>query len=290
MIFINTKYLDTRGVPLSLNRLSVQNKLTSLFLGTCTASDFGTDHYGKDDVTDRLKAYSLGKLNLEPNDEPKCYYCESRCQQVATLQVEHFRPKKTVELQDTNGVHHSGYYWLVVDWHNLLLACPACNGRSAKGNRFPILGARATTNTCNLQLERQLLINPEIEDPSRYLTFNSEGQIFGTGNKATCKGYTSIPIYQLNRDSLVVRRKKIWDEYSNEISEAVFAVKNRYFSIYSIRPLFKLIIIKIKKTQNQDAEYSLWGRYINDNIRYLIRAVPIGIKYQDLFIKLYKNL
>lgn len=289
MIFINKKYLDTRGTPISLNRVSVQNKLTSLLLGTGSASDFGKDHYGDDDVTDRLKAYSLGKFDLDPNDEPKCYYCESRSQHVATLQVEHFRPKKAVELQDTNGVPHGGYYWLVVDWENLLLACPTCNGRSAKGNRFPILGARATTTACNLALEQHLLINPEIEDPSRYLTFNSNGRIFGTGNLATCKGYASIPIYQLDRDSLVIRRKKIWDDFSNEIAEAVCAVENRFFKRYSIKPLFNLTITKIKKAQNSDAEYSLWGKYINDNVEELVRAIPIKVKYQDYFLKLYKN-
>lgn len=74
---------------------------------------YNTNYYKDEVVVKKLKAFSVHKDNLDPGDRPKCYYCESYVDHVASLQVEHFRPKAKVDNIDNNNLSHSGYYWLV---------------------------------------------------------------------------------------------------------------------------------------------------------------------------------
>ncbi|MDR3008627.1 MAG: hypothetical protein LBV59_11875 [Sphingobacterium sp.] len=254
-----------------------------------TIVDADIPNYKSDEILTRLKAYSIGKFQLDAADQAKCYYCESYGAHVASFQVEHFRPKKSVNAQDTNGVAVRGYPWLSIDWHNLLLSCPACNSTGAKGTRFPIAGVRAVTPHCNLTLEQHMLINPEIEDPATYITFNDLGQMRGIGNGNACKGNVSIGVYTLNRDALVVNRLKIWKDLSSEICEAVYASEKGWFGFLKLSTLYTLVIKKIIKTQNNEQQYALWGRYINENIEQLVGSLIIKKKYKSKFLRLYKR-
>ena len=292
MIYINNKYLDTAGIPTSLTTPHNLNKLARLmtkFNANSTIVDADIPNYKSDEILTRLKAYSIGKFQLDAADQAKCYYCESYGAHVASFQVEHFRPKKSVNSQDTNGVAHRGYPWLSIDWNNLLLSCPACNGTGAKGTRFPIAGVRAVTDQCNLTLEQHMLINPEIEDPATYITFNDLGQMRGIGNGNACKGNVSIGIYTLNRDALVVNRLKIWKDFSKEICEAVYAAEKQFLGFYQVGNLFKMVIKRIIKTKDNEEQYALWGRYINENIEHLVGSLSIKNKYKSKFLRLYKR-
>ena len=80
----------------------------------------------------------------------KCAYCERRRYKEAT-DAEHYRPKggvkharfqgdSPVQITGPDGVArpHPGYFWLALDWHNLLPACGGCNSRKGKLNQFPV--------------------------------------------------------------------------------------------------------------------------------------------------------
>lgn len=67
--------------------------------------------YKEHDVKEALFGMSQGK----------CAYCEGYVEK-GSLEVEHYRPKGSVE-----GSDHPGYWWLALNWKNLLPACAACN-------------------------------------------------------------------------------------------------------------------------------------------------------------------
>ncbi|MCP4150291.1 MAG: hypothetical protein GY757_21260 [bacterium] len=138
---------------------------------------YNGNHYRHKDVK---------KILLEKIYRHKCSYCESYSEHVATLQVEHYRPRNGLQPQQTGDEKHNGYYWLGCEWSNLLLGCPKCNGAGAKGVRFPITGTRVYDDTpfddtgsidsfdrsrfhadkSPLIDEEPLLLNPEIDEPN----------------------------------------------------------------------------------------------------------------------------
>lgn len=128
-----------------------------------------------------------------------CAYCESKIGGVGARQVEHYRPKGSVE-GDPN---HSGYWWLALDWDNLLPTCRDCNQSLrqhivtedmtreeveelnskdpthsfGKASQFDIRGTRAVCATCNLDDEDPLLINPCQMDPASHLDWHLSSQL-----------------------------------------------------------------------------------------------------------------
>ncbi|MCB0518821.1 MAG: hypothetical protein H6577_19030 [Lewinellaceae bacterium] len=176
------------------------------------ADHISSDHYGPASVRNLL----------EDIYHEKCSYCESTVKQVATLQVEHYRPKNAV----SEDASHPGYYWLVLEWSNLLLGCPSCNGQGAKGNKFPIYGSRVmslnpfdTADNFILQSlradqsphfdEQAILLHPEIDDPDDHLKFTKMGEIEGV----TERGRGTIEICNLNRDTLFKSRQAIINNF-----------------------------------------------------------------------------
>ena len=67
-----------------------------------------TDGSKGDEVVEKLAKIYHGK----------CAYCEER----TLIYIEHYRPKGSVQ-----GSRHGGYYWLCLEWSNLLPACHECN-------------------------------------------------------------------------------------------------------------------------------------------------------------------
>lgn len=156
----------------------------------------------------------------------KCAFCEQR-PLGSPAQVEHFRPKNGIR-----GTTHTGYYWLGYEWSNLLLACGNCN--SSKGTNFrlrqainrvihpTILPSGEIDEMNNLIICQQLLaegsmlVNPEIDIPSKHFGYTPNGKIF----HYTDKGEESIEVYNLNRDELYVNgRKKIKDDIADKFAK-----------------------------------------------------------------------
>lgn len=139
------------------------------------------------------------KAELERLFYGKCAYCESFYGSTQPVDVEHYRPKGEVE-----GIgDHPGYYWLAMDWNNLLPSCIDCNRRRqqrapdaavgsvvkllssgefdrtkkislGKSSAFPLETevGRARRPADQLQAERRLLIDPASDNPREHLTFH----------------------------------------------------------------------------------------------------------------------
>lgn len=124
---------------------------------------------------------------LEELFHGKCAYCESYYAAQAPVDVEHYRPKGAVE-----GAHdHPGYWWLAMDWDNLLPSCIDCNRRrrqktpravndvallhrtmlTGKKDCFPIGGVRAGTISSDLSGEGALLLDPTRDDAADHLLY-----------------------------------------------------------------------------------------------------------------------
>lgn len=127
------------------------------------------------------------KRRLEELFHGKCAYCESFYASQAPVDVEHYRPKGAVEGEP----NHPGYWWLGMEWTNLLPSCLDCNRRrkqlapdaisnlnllykatqSGKKDSFPIEGVRAEQEDAELALERPMLLDPTRDDPKAHLTY-----------------------------------------------------------------------------------------------------------------------
>ncbi|WP_373548258.1 HNH endonuclease [Haliscomenobacter sp.] len=200
----------------------------------------------------------------------KCAYCESTITHSAPLQVEHYRPKAKLDQQDLKaGETHQGYYWLGNEWSNLLLACQNCNGKGAKGNRFPIAGIRLLNHPSDvahysilheaMQAEKPLLLNPEIVDPLDHLYLDQDGFLHGKSNS----GNISIDVYNLNREGLRIRRQTIINQFFHDLNKQLIELLN------PIEPLtpdqfqrqMNLIFKRIFDGRKPNVEYSFV--YIN---------------------------
>src|SRR5690606_12276285 len=145
---INWKRKDFDSPPTSLAN-KVRQNAQKLAEDNKDGDYIKSNHYATPEVVSLLKAYSIDKETFDENsDLAKCYYCESTSEVVAALQVEHYRPKKTIHDDNRKIVPNtSGYYWLALEWTNLIYACSKCNGRGGKGNIFTIRGSRASIGT-----------------------------------------------------------------------------------------------------------------------------------------------
>jgi hypothetical protein len=131
------------------------------------------------------------KLALERLFHGKCAYCETFYSVQAPVDVEHFRPKGAIEGEEK----HPGYWWLGMEWQNLLPSCIDCNRRrrqptptpqpslgalfdaenrlfnTGKKDAFPIAGRRAKREKDRLELESPYLIDPTERDPDEFLEY-----------------------------------------------------------------------------------------------------------------------
>ncbi len=146
----------------------------------------------------RYKENSV-KAALDKLFHGKCAYCESFFAGTQPVDVEHYRPKGEVaELSD-----HPGYWWLAMEWTNLLPSCIDCNRRrnqktpdprnerlvdlaesgdfdrsktisTGKASAFPLVegSARAMRPGDQDDTEERLLIDPCREDPLDDLIFH----------------------------------------------------------------------------------------------------------------------
>ncbi len=287
---IKITYKNYNVVPEPLTRMGAFRQIKKAVENI--DGDICSGYYYKDaEVVNKLRAFSVHRNELQLGDKPKCYYCESHIEHVAVLQVEHFRPKAKVEAIDNNNAVHSGYYWLGLEWSNLLLSCPNCNGKKAKGNRFPlenfnrrVAPINPIINTPQLPLtydrtscianqnplldERPLLINPEYEDPTPFLTFDEFGQIYGVGDK----GEKSVEIYTLDRDPLVAARQEKLNSIIRDINLACAARNRGKLDDISLITWFEANCNKILELNDIRKEYCLWGRYIITNFENCVVA------------------
>lgn len=184
----------------------------------------------------------------------KCAYCETYD---PSPHIEHYRPKR------------GGYYWMAYSWDNLILSCSQCNIR--KKDQFPILGQKVTfhgtppevtlINTLSEEYDKEeqpLLLMPERmpNDIETILIFNQNGSIEPNNNRIAI----SREVYELDREELCKRRKKIWDELVNCITECVAMAKG---DISKLTELLQTHLNAFKRRAEDDTnEYLAFRRYI----------------------------
>lgn len=184
--------------------------------------------YKRDDVRAALEKLFYGK----------CAYCETRYAASAPVDIEHYRPKGAV----AEDVDHGGYWWIAMDWQNLLPSCIDCNrkrgqviitpsssladlanaakskiSQSGKKDSFPLAatGVRAIYDATDFGVEHALLVNPCNEDPASSLAYcfdsaHPAGLIIPTGDAGQQeRGAVSIQVYGLNRLKLVQDRTRV---------------------------------------------------------------------------------
>ena len=200
--------------------------------------------YKHQDVKDALKLLYHGK----------CAYCETYD---PSPHVEHYRPKR------------GGYYWLAYSWDNLIISCSQCNTK--KGNQFPIVGQKASfsgtaeelvqINTLSEEydrIEKPLLLMPERmpDEIENILEFKQDGSIVPKNDRIR----TSRDVFDLDRGDLCKRRKKIWDELENCITECVARAKG---DITILRELLETHLNSFKRGAKDDTnEYIAFRRYV----------------------------
>lgn len=139
----------------------------------------------------------------------KCAYCEGNTDAFAPQHAEHWRPKNAV-----SGVPgHPGYWWLSLDWNNLVPACYFCNSGRGKVAQFPIAGSYvlspdAVRDIDELdEVEQPLLLHPwRGAPPEDHLEFLEDGRVCAR-NKSEYGRWT-IKVLDLNREPLVEFRKQ----------------------------------------------------------------------------------
>lgn len=178
------------------------------------------------------------RLALEKLFHGKCAYCETYYAASAPVDIEHYRPKGAVSEDPA----HGGYWWIAMQWENLLPSCIDCNRKrwqqiveastslavlagnaqaqlrqTGKKDSFPLAaaGVRAVAESTNFSREQPLLINPCDDEPSTFLSYSVDpaqptGLILPTGNfQQQERGAASIQGYGLNRLKLLQDRNRL---------------------------------------------------------------------------------
>jgi uncharacterized protein (TIGR02646 family) len=211
-------YINRKNVPMpSLLDLSNETSVASIERRKCI-------QYYKDQHTDSFPFEAYGKTAvrsaLETLFHDKCAYCESNISSTGDLQVEHYRPKNKVKLEEK--WTENGYYWLAADWNNLFPSCVRCNqlrryidehGKiitGGKGSYFPLIDEtkRVLSPEVNIEQEEPLLIDPCVDNPAEHLCFLEDGSVVHRSDK----GRRSIEIYALFRPGLNNLRSMLYKE------------------------------------------------------------------------------
>ncbi len=212
-----------------------------------------------------LYNHSEVRIALNKLYNNKCAYCEQKIPEGYSERIDHFRPKNKIRKVD----NHKGYWWLGYEWTNLLPTCEKCNIK--KSNKFPLKNGENTRISDNLEneeflqnktfnfsnfkidrleKEERLLLKPEIDKVEEHLFFIPTGEI----KYLTEKGEKSIEVYDLNRNSLILERRRIIDEVINDIID-IFSNYEQHTDL--LKKLFKN---KVEYTEEKD--YSFFRFFI----------------------------
>ena len=194
----------------------------------------------------------------------KCAYCERKMiKNKEQAAAEHYRPKLAVRMMKSEGgghvlargpdgepAKHPGYFWLALDWRNIVPSCAGCNALQGKLNQFPVsgdhcyavqltdqeiaaIGEEPTPVPGHSQLyflgsselnrrERPLLLHPYFDDPSEHLSFDQYGTLTGLSDK----GKVSRIVFNLDEDGLRGQRELVWFDAEVEARTEVKRLRN----------------------------------------------------------------
>ncbi len=182
--------------------------LNKRFRGNVTELDRAIAHYITENEPGSydFSRYSGAdvKRALDEIFHGKCAYCECFYAKSQPVDVEHYRPKGSVD----GAPDHRGYWWLAMNWENLVPSCIDCNRRrgqrtpkpdedgsmvalnvrgdfsrgktfqSGKQAAFPLETGSprakwdAEGRVTDLDVEKRLLLDPTRDDPDDHLLFH----------------------------------------------------------------------------------------------------------------------
>ena len=196
------------------------------------------EHFSKGSGKFDFKVYKRKEVKeaLKKMFYDKCAYCEASIEPVTYGDIEHFRPKSAYQQDSLEPLVYPGYYWLAMDWNNLLLACDKCN-RTYKKNFFPIVSESKRNKSHSDDLnEDPLLLNPCDEDfePSNHICFRESGEVYSPEGEGS-KGYVSIETYGLYNKILTEKRRELAVEIADRKTQISTNMKTIAFILRSPR-------------------------------------------------------
>jgi uncharacterized protein (TIGR02646 family) len=244
------KYLI--GANAKKDKCKVKTKdLCDKYLSSWAGYDSGASKFNFDDALIREEVFAT---EFKKSQNNKCCYCQKDLDPPV---VEHYRPKSYVQQKLKGKVYYPGYYWLAYEWSNLLYACTGCN-TSYKGNLFPIYNQsqRARNHHNNIAVERPIIINPLIEDPSVFIYFIKEKI---KSKDLANRGLKNIKILGLDRTALTDERR----EYLNDIEETrkAFLFAKGSAKENEAKRMWKKYILEKKR------KHSKFSAMVNDNYK-----------------------
>jgi len=135
-------------------------------------------------------------------------------------------------------------------------------------------------------------LNPEIDIPEKFITFDLDGQIKGVDDKAADpleRGKKTIEILRLDRGKLEQNRQEILNSFINNFNIIIEGYNFGLVNKNSMEYFIKNECQKLLKIQKPYEEYSLWGKFLNDNFRTLI-VNKFPEKFQKIIEKIYDGL
>jgi len=179
-----------------------QKKIEGIAAQRKPASKDFQSHWGEDDV----------RTALWEMQHRKCCDCERKRDKNRESDIEHFRPKADVTEADEA---HKGYWWLAYEWPNLFFSCRHCN-QGHKKNHFPVANQHAVGPTDSLLAEGALLIDPTVQDPEDFLSYDwsikdkkGKDLVFVVPRGDTAEGWTTKNVLGLNQGTLPTDRGEI---------------------------------------------------------------------------------
>jgi len=237
----------------------------------------------------------------------KCAYCESKIRLANTsVRIDHYRPKDKVKNIDSEIIAgHNGYYWLGYEWTNLLPTCETCN--TMKSNKFPVKNetnrikepkllennkidfSKQILNSDFLKNENPLLLNPEIDIQENHFIYISNGEIkpISINGVDIEKSETTIKVCDLNRDTLIIRRKKKIDKIVNKLKKYLnefYNDKNEDILKSKVKDIFEKMLIKT----NPNKEFSRLNFFILQKIDiFIFSEFDIFPRQKQLIVYLF---
>lgn len=206
--------------------------LNRIFADGLTETERALAHYAEpwDGTSYDFTRYSNDqvKQELEKMFHGKCAYCESFFGHISPEDIEHWRPKGAVILEN-GSVQKPAYYWLAASWENLLPSCIDCNRKrrqedvrdptnqqSGKQNLFPVAEENhrwTHPDQAHQNGEMPLILDPCKAgfDPSVYFTVSEKAVVMEKepeGQIENRQARSSINVFGLNRSNLVQVREK----------------------------------------------------------------------------------
>lgn len=175
--------------------------------------------------TPQNKTWNQHKSSFEKLSHGKCWFTEANST-VSDYSIEHFRPKKRVELitnkdeypEKRTTTDINGYWWLAYNIENLRLASYKPN--QLKRNYFPIRNDSniATADNNSWKKEIPMLLDPCIESDVQLLTYAGVEPRPSNPDDTTLehiRARISIIVFGLKHDRLKRARSRIFEEAKN---------------------------------------------------------------------------